>query len=620
MEEIDCYQKTYEELMYAKEHRRAMEEIVEDLKIELTPVKERSLLTHVMRLIIELDSRKTSSLYAHLRSPMKQALYLIDVYYSIGKQEEATVEMNDERWQRIAILLNEMEVNYFISIGFPNQGDLFHDERDDKIDVSLITFIGYFSNAKLCYEEQTLDRIVRYIKPYNEYIQTNCGFRIEEALKFLAHMRTLNNNKLNEIMTPYAETFSFYQSHPEEWSKLTQKFEERGVIDPHEWWFEPELKGMLKTLKTNPGEVHVQTLKELTNIDMTQDNVQHLIKFFSYDKNSLRNRTIYYAEKHHSETHPLIIIGEECICPINKFFLEGLYFRLDEILMQSPFSGKYKQQKDALLEEKVKEVFQDFFPKGTKIFTNYSVDGISENDLLIIFGTTCLVIEIKNCRFREPFRNPIKAYDRIKRDYGDAIQLGYKQCQRVENILLSNNDIAIYNAKDLSTLYQLKSKNICDVWKIVVTDFKYGAIQTDLSKLLEKESENLYPWSVCIDDLEVFLLLMRKTLKGIAPARFIEFLDYRERLQEHIICHDELEICGWYLSNRNQFKECADINTIINTTAEMGNIFDAYYHIGLGFKNEFDIAHKKLYHLPDYPKNFILTNLTTEMIKGKNTL
>ena len=178
MEEKDCYQKTYEELMYAKEHRRAMEEIVEDLKIELTPVKERSLLTHVMRLIIELDSRKTSSLYAHLRSPMKQALYLIDVYYSIGKQEEATVEMNDERWQRIAILLNEMEVNYFISIGFPNQGDLFHDERDDKIDVSLITFIGYFSNATLCYEEQTLDRIVRYIKPYNEYIQTNCGFRI----------------------------------------------------------------------------------------------------------------------------------------------------------------------------------------------------------------------------------------------------------------------------------------------------------------------------------------------------------------------------------------------------------------------------------------------------------
>lgn len=48
------------------------------------------------------------------------------------------------------------------------------------------------------------------------------------------------------------------------------------------------------------------------------------------------------------------------------------------------------------------------------------------------------------------------------------------------------------------------------MWFIVVTDFKYGVIQTNLSKLLEKDKETLYPWSICIDDLEVLFILMER--------------------------------------------------------------------------------------------------------------
>lgn len=48
------------------------------------------------------------------------------------------------------------------------------------------------------------------------------------------------------------------------------------------------------------------------------------------------------------------------------------------------------------------------------------------------------------------------------------------------------------------------------MWSIVVTDFKYGVIQTNLSKLLEKDKEALYPWSICIDDLEALFILMER--------------------------------------------------------------------------------------------------------------
>ena len=46
----------------------------------------------------------------------------------------------------------------------------------------------------------------------------------------------------------------------------------------------------------------------------------------------------------------------------------------------------------------------------------------------------------------------------------------------------------------------------------------------------------------------------------------------------------------------------------------MGQIFDAYYRIGIGFKNELDIEYKKHYELPDYPKNFNLNEISGEMI------
>lgn len=612
------YVEAFKKMMFLKEHHRSIESIVADLQGELKPVKEESLLLHAMRMILELDFRSTSPLYQHLQSPMRQTLYVMDVFYSIADREEL-VEMDQERWGRIAVLLDEIEMTYFINIGFLNDGDVFHDERDDQVKVALSTFMGYFGNALMSYEEQTYDRIVRYLKPYDSYISSHYGFTVDQALLFIVHVRKLNNDKLNEVIHSYTDTYSFYSTHPEEWYKLKQKFIERGVTDPHDWWNQPELSGMMKTLTTNPGEIHLHSREELLDVEIDSTVLQRILEFFSYDKESIKGQTVYYADKHHSESHPLIQIGDRYVCPINKFLLEGMFYRMDnELMRDSKFGQKYKQDKDKAFEKKVEELFRDFFPPKTKTFANYSVDGISENDLLVLIGGNCIVVEIKNCGFREPFRDPLKSFPRIQRDYSNAIQLGYEQCKRVEDVLLSGRDVDILDASDMNkTQYCLKSNNINYVWSIVVTDFKYGPIQTDLASLLNKEEGALFPWSVCIDDIEAFFLLMRKLLKGIAPNRFIEFLDYRERLHGHVLCSDELEICGWYLNDREQFKEYADSESLINTTPKMGTIFDAYYRVGLSFKNEFDIEYKKQYPLPDYPRQFRLKEITDEdFVKG----
>lgn len=610
--------EAYKKLIIARDSHRAIEEIFVDLQRELRPVREESFLVHAMRLFMELGDKSTSPLYAHLQSPMRQTLYMIDVYYSI-LDRTGEVDMEEGRWDRIATLLDEIEMNYFVDIGFPNGGDLFHDERDKKIEVSLATFLGYYGNALLSYEEQTLDRIEKNLKPYNDYIQSHYGFTIDEAIKFILHTRKLNNDKLNDIFRPFAETFSFYSRNPEEWRKLTSKFEERGAFDPYYWWYQPELRGMVKPLTTSPGEVNLHSKEELLDVDISPGSLKSIVDFFLYDKSVRRGQVVYYADKHYSESHPIIQLDERFVCSVNKFLLEGLYFRIDEDLRKdSDLGQKYKQGKDEGFERKVLEVFREFFPNGTKIFTNYSVDGgVSENDMLVIIGDTCIVVEIKDCGFRAPFRNPVKAYDRIKRDFGNAVQLGYDQCKRVENILLMGSDVEIVDAGNgHKRLYTIKSRRICAVWSIVVTDFKYGAIQTNLGFLLNKDTEALYPWSVCIDDIEAFFLLLRKVQKSIAPSRFLEFLDYRERMQEHVVCFDELELCGWYLSDRKQFMKYADSDMMINTSPNMGTVFDAYYHVVLGFKNELDMEYKKDYRLEDYPRRFDVNIVTGNQIIG----
>lgn len=609
--------EAYRSLMWAKEHHRKIDDIVSDLRGELRPIKEESLLKHAMMLILELGSRASSPLYTHLQSPMRQALYMIDVYYSIEDTNES-VDMDMARWNRISLLLNEIEMSYFVSIGFPNDGELFHDERDEMISVSLPTFMDYFGNAVLSYEEQTLDKIQRYFTPYSDFIKCHFGFSINEAVKFIFHIRKIINDKLNDIARPYVETVRRYR-RPEEWRKLTRMFEERGAPDPEDWLFQPELSGMLETMMTNPAEVQVHYEEELLAVDIPSDSLRNIIDFFVYDKNAQRGKTVYYADKHNAELRPIIMMGEKYLCPVSKFLLESLYFRIDEFLTKNGTTGKYKRNKDNAFEQRVLEMFRGFFSKETPIFSNYSIDGIAENDLLVIWGEVCIVVEIKNCGFREPFRDPIKAFPRIKKDYENAVQLGYDQCKRVEDVLLSGKNVDILDANDKHrVLYHLKSKRIDSVWLMVVTDYRYGIIQTDLSKMLKKDENALYPWSVCADDLESMFLLMRKMLKSIAPARFIEFLDYRERFQGHLLCSDELEMCGWYLCDREQFKECAEKDVPVNTSPNMCGIFEAYYKIGLGFKNELDIEYKKHYPLPDHPKHFELNEMTGEKIRGMN--
>ena len=84
-------------------------------------------------------------------------------------------------------------------------------------------------------------------------------------------------------------------------------------------------------------------------------------------------------------------------------------------------------------------------------------------------------------------------------------------------------------------------------------------------------------------DLEIFILTLIARKKK--PSYFFDFLIMREYLHGHVVCSDEGEICGAYLTGHLTEKD-AESDEVITTKPHTAAVFDVQYRKGMGFKNE----------------------------------
>jgi hypothetical protein len=121
------------------------------------------------------------------------------------------------------------------------------------------------------------------------------------------------------------------------------------------------------------------------------------------------------------------------------------------------------------------------------------------------------------------------------------------------------------------------------VFSIVVILEKFGHIQNDLAFMLQLFEDDVYPWSVCIDDLEIYLLAMKK--KGFSIQDFHLFLNLRKTLHGNLITNDEGRITGHFLTHHNFIKMRNPHGTYQPVAAD-DLIYDLLYAKVLGFKGE----------------------------------
>jgi len=581
-------------LLKYRSSRRSQEEIIEHITLLLSNVKKDTFLPFLLQMMNSIQFRDTLESFKNLKSPLQQFAYLIDLFFS-KHHTETEDSPDEEEWTKLTELLDEVEMNYFGEIGFfdENTGDF----QLDKISVSLKSFFDYYANGQLSFDEQTIYRIQTNFSRFDDDIFAEYGFKTDDIVKF--------SLSVNRILQEKADSSLFFDQHPEKWKELTSSFIGRGLIDPKDWSTQPELKDFIG-FRTRPGYIFILKKEILTSKELPDERISSLIEFLKYDDSKVKNKTIYYADKRQYFDTPLIeLSNDEILFPNGKFLLEAFYNRISLKLSELK-KEKYTQFKNKMLEKKCLEIFKRFFKEDVKIFTSFYFDKTtkSEQDLAIFYKGTFLIIEIKDFKFRAPLRNPIKAFDKIRSDFKNGIQKAYDQCKRLESKIEEGKEFKIYDLKTSKELFEVRPEKIKSFYSIIVTQHKYGGIQTNLDELLNKAETDIYPWSICVDDIEIFLLAILKIKKDSAEKVFFDYLDYREAFHERLVCSDELEMCGLFLTSPTIFRNLASKEEIITTHIKMSDIFDAHYQSGLGFENEIDISIKKKRELRDYAKNF----------------
>ncbi|WP_314058038.1 hypothetical protein [Empedobacter brevis] len=547
------------------------------LKNLISSYESAELLTFIAGLLVKIPTRNNNPFFKFLKSPLRQLFYLAILNIESTEPVKDKKVSSEEEWDELAKLLDEIEMEYFMMLGFPKNGEETKEDVD-KLLLTLPTYLNYFFNGPLSFVEQDIYRIENTFLNYKSIIFDKTGICLDDFIKFFYFVNDVIEYNLN-----YAFRTGI------EWKNCIEK-----GIKPEEWEIssQEELEAWGNLIQ-NPGSYLVLDIEKIDFSTFEKSKFIDIISLFIIKEKNNDNIRLY-TEKNPITEKPFFKINDKKYLPIFfKQYLNSLYDFLFELCKENIGANKILKSRDKFLETKTKEVFENFLKKEAFYYYNYSVDNnISEQDLLVVFKKNLLIIEMKASLQREPMRDFEKAYKKLESDFEKSIQKGYEQCFRVKEIINNHNKLVIKD-KNKRTLYELKNLDKYNIHTIVVTNDRLGNVQTNLYNLLElNENDDRFPWCVNIDDLEVFLLALKK--KSGYKSSFINFLDYRELFHGTLMCSDELELCGFYFSNQLDFIKYAKMeDKIFCTEHETSTIFDKLYNSGLGFKNERNLIKKK---------------------------
>ena len=557
-----------------KENR--LETISKELKALLAKFNTQSALGHLSFLMTCITNGYAQDELRRLVSPMRQLYYLAGLLVTQESDGTNEFQYSEEDWQKVVDYLVKVENEYY-KLFLPETPEDITEEWKKKVMVAMPTFLSYFNLGPLNFEEQVIEQIRGTFSTLDDIIAAKNGLTTEDYLQFYDNLDSWCGYNFQSLGIGGA-------NYPlrENWKEYTNL--EVGVIDevPEDIKQMGEEMAPMMTLVTDPGIKYRFKAEDLASNGLTIDKVNTILSQLTIKRET--TDFLYYTGQ-----NPLVL------CPIvdlenglyqvyeEKRVLHAILIILEEICKEKDASkARLTHSKGYYLEDKIVQLCRKFFGEKAEIITSYYLDSC-EQDIIVLWNGYLFVIEAKAYSNREPFRNAEKAFIRIKDDFNGCIGYAYKQCKRVEDKMKAGKPFDLKDCKGKI----IKTINPADYdgndFYIIVNQESFGQIQVDLSMFLKVGDEENYPWAVRFDDLEVFLLTLIARKKK--PRFFVDFLIMREYLHGHIICSDEGEICGGYITGKLT-QDLAESDDIITTVPELASVFDEQYRKGMGFKNE----------------------------------
>lgn len=519
-----------------------------------------------------------------LSSPLRQLYFLGGLLISSEDSNGIDIQYTPEKWKKMIELLNEIEGEYE-KLFFPKPNEEIDEEWEKVRKVAMPSFLLYFNQGPLNYEEQIINWVRDLYTQLDDIIESETGLKVEHFIQFYENIDALVHKKFQAFGSSKG-TFN------KEWLSYTKI--QMGVVDEAPDFIKEmgERNRPLHTFMADHGIINRFKPADIISADLPEDKVNSILGLLACKRT--QSDFLYYTSTRPGNPlyeKPIIDIGDGMYQVFEvKQIIHAIDLILETICSRTKVViSKLVERKGKLLEERILNLFKKFFKKDYKYFLSYYIDGC-EQDILFLWKDYAFIIEAKGYNLREPFRDPDKAFVRIKDDFKACIGYGYTQTKRVEQKFIDQVPLKIED-KNGNLIEEIDtSKFIDNDFSIIVNLKSFGQIQNDLSTLLDIKDDAAFPWVVKLDDLEVFFLTL--IAKKRKPEYFIEYLLMRENLHGKLICSDELEICGGYLIGALTERKIDKTDAIV-TTPDLAAVFDDQYYKEMGFENEKILMEKR---------------------------
>lgn len=553
-----------------------LENLCNELKSFISKYNMQWALGHLSFLLTCISNGTAQDELGKLVSPMRQLYYLAGLI--VTQKDDGTNEscFTKEDWRHIVDLLVQIETEYFLIFSRVSPESATEDWKK-KVNVAMPTYLSYFNQGPLNYEEQIIEQIRGTFSGLDDIISSKFDLTTEDFLQFYENIDTWCEYNFQSLSLTTKD-------HPlrSNWKDYTDY--EVGTIDeaPDEIKQLGKERQPMMTLIVDPGIKYRFNDVDIATNGLSLEKVKKILSLLSTKREN--SDFLYYTSPNPLLTRPIVEL-ENGLYQVfeEKRVLHAILYLLEEVCKEKDTSNsRLAHNKGVYLENKIVSLLKKFFNDKAEIITNYYIDGC-EQDIMVLWREYMFVIEAKAYTNREPFRDTDKAFTRIKDDFNRSIGYAYIQTKRVEEKIKAGNQFDLTD-KDGNAI---KTINPADYdgndYYIIVNQESFGQVQVDLSTFLEIGDDENYPWAVRFDDLEVLILTLIAMKKK--PDFFVDFLIFREYLHGHIICSDEGEICGGFLTGKLT-QEMAESEIVITTLPDLASIFDEQYRKGMGFKNE----------------------------------
>jgi hypothetical protein len=506
-------------------------------------------------------------------SPAKQIPFLLGVLLSSPEPDPGN-QLTPDEWARVKTVIEEL-FNAYMLLYMPSPDELgpLAPEWIRTREVSMLAFIHYFNNGLMASVEQISDRVRRNHVPFDTEIAAAIGITASHALvitHWIAETLQASLDALIDAARAERTQLAALLNNASTDGLSSDELVAAISNAPDYQIAANELKSRLDGI----GKISRASL-----VATFPDTGQIYWDLFSVERGT-GPEIRYPTERSIVELRPIICLSDsDAICGTANGLFTALLLVCEETLEKSPVRANFLRLRDKTLEREAVDQIKSFLSSEAIIYSEAfeQPDGRFEHDVIVVDGEACLVMEAKASPPVEPFRDPDRAFKRLRHAFraDGGIQKGYEQSNRIIRRLKSGETVLLYDENGRS-MAQLSPGQFKLIAGVVVTRDDFGALATNLRLLLEKESpDDAYPWAVNIIDLEN--LAQAWNYLKLSPNQFRQYLAQRTLLHGKVFSPDELDFAGFFIrhgSFDSALKATADVMPL---DPRYASIFDDIY-------------------------------------------